>query len=336
MGSAKKDEGKMMGCFFVTGVAGFIGSHLAEALLTHGHQVVGIDNFHSFYSHDLKKKNLSEIEITAKQFGQNFTFFELDLRNQESMETLLAKYSPEGVYHLAALAGVRPSIENPVEYWDVNCKGSAILLQAMQKNSIKKLVFASSSSVYGNCKTAPFREDLFVGNPISPYAATKCAGELLCYNYSHLYSIHTACIRFFTVYGPRQRPDLAIHKFTRLLFEEKEIPFFGDGSSERDYTYVSDIVQGLMQAMIYVEHHPYDIFNLGESSTVSLARLVQLLEQFTGKSAKLKKLPFQPGDVERTWADISKAKAKLNYSPQVTKEEGLRKFVEWFKETNQI
>jgi UDP-glucuronate 4-epimerase len=219
-----------------------------------------------------------------------------------------------------------------VRYWDVNCTGTAVLLETLKAFKIKRLVFASSSSVYGNCKSAPFKEDAFVGEPVSPYAATKRAGELLCHNYSHLHDINTICIRYFTVYGPRQRPDLAIHKFSRLILDGRPIPFFGDGTSERDYTYITDIVDGTIKAMTYADSCKYDIINLGESSCISLKQLVEMLEKELGRKAEIRKLPMQPGDVLRTWADISRAGEKLGYQPKISKQEGIRKFVQWIKE----
>ncbi len=320
-----------MSKYLITGAAGFIGSHLADLLLSQGHDVVSLDNLDGFYSSEIKESNLNEVKKTAKKFNQTFDDIRGDIRDKEVVKNLFTSHKIKGVFHLAALAGVRPSIEDPVRYWDVNCTGTAVLLEEVKKQGIKQFVFASSSSVYGNCKTAPFSEDLFVGSPISPYAATKRSGELLCHHYSHLEGIHTICIRFFTVYGPRQRPDLAIHKFCKLIEEEKPLPFFGDGTTERDYTYVTDICAGLVSAMEYSQTCPYDIINLGESNTISLSKLIQLLEQNLKKKATLNKLPLQPGDVTRTWADISHAADKLGYKPQVNKEEGLKLFVEWLK-----
>lgn len=322
-----------MSTYLITGAAGFIGSHLAEALLKMGHLVVGLDNFHNFYSRSLKEGNVRDVENTAKSVGSNFAFVEGDVRNADTIEKLFSKNKIDAVFHLAALAGVRPSIDNPIAYWDVNCTGTATVLEGMKQHGIKNLVFASSSSIYGNSPTVPFHEDMFVGHPISPYAATKRAGELLCYNYSHLYGIHTACIRFFTVYGPRQRPDLAIHKFSRLMTEGKPIPVFGDGSTSRDYTYVSDIVDGVIRALDYTKNHPYEIINLGESNTITLSELIVLLEKNLGVKAIIDRKSMQPGDVERTWADVSRAREKLGYSPKIGKEEGIAKFVEWFKGT---
>ncbi len=325
-----------MAKYLITGGAGFIGSHLAQALIADKHQVISIDNFDAFYNRDIKTSNLEEIGKGLTDSSGTFESVEGDLRDAECVKSIFSRHQFDGVFHLAGKAGVRPSLEDPVAYWDVNCTGTAVLLNQMQKSGVKKLVFASSSSVYGNCSESKFSEDLFVGEPVSPYAATKRAGELLCYNFHHLYDMNTICIRFFTVYGPRQRPDLAIHKFTKLIFEGKAIPFFGDGTTERDYTYVTDIVQGVVKAMEYAKKCGYDIINLGESNTISLNGLVGLLESAIGKKAALKKLPMQPGDVFRTSADVSKAKDRLGYKPTVTKSEGIEKFVAWYREKHDL
>jgi UDP-glucuronate 4-epimerase len=245
------------------------------------------------------------------------------------------KSSPErcAVVHLAAMAGVRPSIENPLLYNDVNIGGTLNILEACRSHQIKRIAFASSSSVYGNNEKVPFSEADPVDHPISPYAATKKAGELICHNYHYLYDMSVACLRFFTVYGPRQRPDLAIHKFTRLIEAGEELPFFGDGSTRRDYTYVTDTLQGILGSLSWLEQETpvYDVFNLGESQTVTLARLVELLERTLEKPVTLKRLPMQPGDVDCTYADITKAKAVLGYDPKIKVEEGIPHFVEWFR-----
>jgi UDP-glucuronate 4-epimerase len=317
--------------YFITGGAGFIGSHLSEKLLIEGNDIVILDNLDPFYSVHIKEKNLKEVSKTSKKQGRQLDVVRGDIRDKSRLQALFREHRFDGVVHLAAKAGVRPSLEDPVGYWDVNCVGSASLLESAREAGIKRLVFASSSSVYGNCKTAPFSEDMFVGAPVSPYAATKRAGELMCYNFSHLYDLHIVCIRFFTVYGPRQRPDLAIHKFSRLIAQGKPIPFFGDGTSERDYTYISDIVEGTVKALEYARTCPFDIINLGESNTISLKLLVRMLEQALGKKARKEKLPFQTGDVPRTWADISRAKEKLDYRPGVSKSQGIAKFMTWLK-----
>jgi len=317
--------------YLITGAAGFIGSNLAEFLLQSGNDIVSIDNLDPFYPAAVKEENLSAIKETASINKAGFFDIRGDIRNSDLLSSAFKEHSFDGVYHLAAMAGIRPSLKDPVRYWDVNCTGTATLLEAVRKSGIKRFVYASSSSVYGNCRTVPFKENLFVGKPVSPYAATKRAGELLCYNYSHLYGINTVCIRYFTVYGPRQRPDLAIHKFSKLILEGKPVPFYGDGTSERDYTYITDIVSGTVKAMAYAESCAYDIINLGESSTISLKELLTLLQNKLGKKADIQRLPMQPGDVLRTWADVSKAKEKLGYEPAVTKEEGIDKFITWLK-----
>lgn len=318
-----------MSTYLVTGGAGFIGSHLCERLLTGGHQVVSIDNLDPFYDKAIKLGNLESVKAAATAAGQHFEDYRGDIRDIHFVDSVFKKHKIDATVHLAALAGVRPSIERPVDYWSVNATGTATLLQAHKTHGVKKFVYASSSSVYGNCKTAPFKEDMFLENPISPYAATKRAGELMCYNSSHLEGVNTICIRFFTVYGPRQRPDLAIHKFCRLILEGKPIPFFGDGNSERDYTFVSDICDGVISAIDYAQSCPYDIINLGESNTISLKGLVSTIEAALGKKAVLNKLPFQPGDMPRTWADVTHARETLGYEPKVGKEEGIKRFAEW-------
>jgi len=313
----------------VTGAAGFIGCNLCESLLREGKQVLGLDNFDPFYDIQIKQKN---IEVLREYPA--FKFVKADLRDQETLEKVLQSYLPDMVIHLAAKAGVRPSIENPAEYYEVNVTGTLNLLEAMRKAGISRLIFASSSSVYGNNQKVPFSETDNVDFPISPYAATKKAGELLCHTYHHLYNFDIFCLRFFTVYGPRQRPDLAIYKFTNALLNNEEITFFGDGTTKRDYTHISDILRGIHVAMTQLKG--FDIFNLGESRTTSLHDLVAYLERFTNKKAILKRLPLQPGDVEITYADIQKSRDKLNYHPNVPIEEGLKDFVEWFRQNQPV
>lgn len=309
----------------ITGVAGFIGSSLADSLLNYGtHQVIGLDNFDNFYDKKIKVANLN---LAFK--NSNFIFFELDLADTYLLNNLLRDVKPDIVIHLAAKAGVRPSIEDPKGYFDVNVGGTLNLLEAMRNSGSKKLIFASSSSVYGNSKFVPFSEDMNVDNPVSPYAASKKAGELLCYTFSHLYDMDIFCLRFFTVYGPRQRPDLAIHKFTRAIYEGREIPFFGDGTTRRDYTHIKDIIQGIEKGIDRLKG--YQIINLGESHTTSLEELVCVLERAIGKKAKKKMLPFQEGDVFQTYADITKAKNILDYLPSTDFQDGIVDFVEWFK-----
>lgn len=311
----------------VTGGAGFIGSHLVERLLAEGHQVICLDNFDDFYDPGQKRRNLSKAMKNAK-----FRLVTGDLRESEKIKEIFAGERIDQVVHLAARAGVRPSIRNPLLYAEVNIQGTLNLLETCQQFGVRKFIFASSSSVYGNNPKTPFAEDDRVDHPISPYAATKKAGELICYTYHHLYDFDIACLRYFTVYGPRQRPEMAIHYFSRLIYEEKKIPIFGDGNSRRDYTYIDDALQATMAAL--KREHGYEIYNIGESRTVSLLELVQYLEKRLGKKAILEFLPPQPGDVAITFADISKAQKMLNYSPQTKIEEGLDLFMAWFLDIN--
>jgi UDP-glucuronate 4-epimerase len=308
----------------VTGAAGFIGSHLCERLLTDGAEVVGLDNFDEFYSPTIKRSNIAEC-LEHK----SFSLIEGDIRDAECVAGVLSRNNINMIVHLAARAGVRPSIEQPLLYQDVNINGTMVLLEAAKKYGIRKFVFASSSSVYGNNKKVPFAETDNVDFPISPYAATKKAGELICHTYHHLYDMDVMCLRFFTVYGPRQRPDLAIHKFARLIEAGEPIPVFGDGSMRRDFTYIDDIIQGVMGAIEHCEG--YEIYNLGESRPVRLDELIGEIEKALGKKAIINRQPVQPGDVIQTYADVAKAKAKLGYNPQTDIAEGLEKFVAWLK-----
>ncbi len=309
--------------FLVTGGAGFIGSYLVERLLAEGNRVIGLDNFDNFYDPALKRRNLTRALQNPK-----FRLVEGDLRDEGILEKVFREEKIEIVAHLAARAGVRPSIQNPLLYADVNIRGTLNLLEACKKHGVRRLVFASSSSVYGNNPKIPFAEDDPVDNPISPYAATKKAGELICYTYHHLYGIDVACLRYFTVYGPRQRPEMAIHQFTRLIHQGKKVALFGDGSSRRDYTYIDDAIAGTMGAL--TKEHGYEIYNIGESQTISLSELIQAIEQRVGKRALVEYLPAQPGDVERTYADIRKASERLGYRPQTKIQEGLDHFVRWY------
>ena len=308
----------------VTGGAGFIGSHLVERLLHEGQRVICLDNFDLFYARKIKRTNL---QMALR--NSNFTLVEGDIRDAECLNPLFEQYPIEKFVHLAARAGVRASIENPQLYEDVNIKGTLNLLEVCKDLPIKQFIFASSSSVYGVNGKVPFSEDDKIEMPISPYAASKRAGELFCYTYHHLYNIPITCLRFFTVYGSRQRPEMAIHKFTRLIDEGEEITMFGDGTSRRDYTYISDIIDGIMGALD--KPFVFEIFNLGESQTVELRYLISLIEQNLDKTAKIKRLPEQPGDVPMTFADISKSQKLLNYNPKVKIEEGVEKFVDWYK-----
>jgi UDP-glucuronate 4-epimerase len=307
----------------ITGAAGFIGSHLSEHFVRLGHLVLGIDNFDPFYPAKFKQLNLSELEG-----NKNFQFYKADIRDKESLNKIFTSTPIDVVIHLAAKAGVRPSIESVAEYYDVNVNGTVNLLEAMRLNDVKKLLFASSSSIYGNNEKVPFSETDVVDNPISPYASTKKSGELLCYVYHHLYNFHINCLRFFTVYGPRQRPDLAIHKFIRLIDNGKPIPFFGDGNTARDYTFISDIIEGIDCAFNHLDG--YHIYNLGESKVISLHHLLHTIEKALGKKAILNHLPLQAGDVTKTYADISKARSEIGYNPKYDFETGIDKFVKWY------
>jgi UDP-glucuronate 4-epimerase len=310
----------------VTGAAGFIGSHLVDRLLSCGLHVVGIDNFDDFYDPAIKRRNLAMAASNPA-----LELVEADIRDHEALRALPDDI--DTVVHLAARAGVRPSIQEPLLYQDVNVRGTQELLQLAREREIRKFLFGSSSSVYGDSDRVPFSEDDPVDRPISPYAATKRAGELICHAYHHLFGISVVALRFFTVYGPRQRPDLAIHKFTRLLDEGVPIPQFGDGTTRRDYTHISDILQGIESAIDYLEIHPeaYEIVNLGESDTVELTRLIRLLGEALDVEPRVERLPAQPGDVRQTFADITKARELLGYDPQVGIEQGITEFVEWYR-----
>lgn len=309
----------------ITGGAGFIGSHLAERLLGEGRfRVTVIDDLNDFYSPEVKRQNLSHLEPNPA-----FSFIETDIRDADGLEQIFAASRFDCVVHLAARAGVRPSLKAPRLYYETNVMGTLNLLESARQHGIERFIFGSSSSVYGINSKVPFSENDRIHQPISPYAATKAAGELLCHTYSHLYNIRTVCLRFFTVYGARQRPDLAIHKFCRLISDGRPIQVFGDGTSRRDYTYIDDIIGGVTSAMEY-DGSDYEIFNLGESDTVELARLIKLLEENLGRKAIIERLPMQPGDVPVTFADISKAREILGYNPATKIEEGIPKFVEWF------
>jgi len=308
----------------VTGAAGFIGSHLCESLIESGHFVVGIDNFDPFYPQQFKKLNLLQLIKS-----ESFQFHNCDIRNQHELDKIFNAGKINAVIHLAAKAGVRPSIESISEYYEVNVNGSLNLLESMKNHNVSKMLFASSSSIYGNNAKVPFSEEDRVDNPISPYASTKKSGELLCHVYSHLYDFDITCLRFFTVFGPRQRPDLAIHKFTRLIDEGIAIPFYGDGSTSRDYTYIDDIVSGINCALNAMDG--FRTYNLGESHVIDLKTLVETIERLLGKKAYLKLLPLQPGDVNTTYADISKARKEIGYTPMFDIESGLNEFINWYK-----
>ncbi|MBN2589535.1 MAG: GDP-mannose 4,6-dehydratase [Sedimentisphaerales bacterium] len=307
----------------ITGAAGFIGSHLCERMLADGWTVTGLDNFNDYYNPQIKRDNISGCLKNT-----NFNLVEDDIRNPEVVEIVVGD-NVDTIVHLAAGAGVRPSIMEPVYYSDNNMTGTMVMLEAAKKFQIKKFVFASSSSVYGNNKKVPFSEDDNVDFPISPYAATKKAGELFCHTYYHLYGINMTCLRFFTVYGPRQRPDLAIHKFAKLIEQGKPIPVYGDGSMMRDFTYIDDIIDGITASIKKCEG--YNVYNLGESRPVTVNKLVSEIENALGKKAIIEHLPMQPGDVDCTYADVSKAEKELDYDPKTNISDGLAKFVEWMR-----
>lgn len=313
----------------LTGAAGFIGSHVAEALVARGDEVVGLDNFDPFYPRAVKEAN-----VAALRRSPRFRLVEGDIRDRAVVGGLLD--ADTAVVHLAARAGVRPSLEDPAGYAAVNIEGTAVLLEAARRAGARRVVFGGSSSVYGDTAPVPFAEDWPALQPISPYAATKRAGELLCSTFAQLYGLRVMALRFFTVYGPRQRPDLAIHKFTRLIHAGRPIPFYGDGSSERDYTWIGDIAGGVLAALDWTAERGagLEIVNLGGSRTTSLAALVALIAGALGREAVLERLPAQPGDVRRTFADVRKAARVLGYRPTTPVEEGIPRFVRWFEEAH--
>jgi UDP-glucuronate 4-epimerase len=306
----------------VTGGAGFIGSHLVETLLEAGHDVSILDDFNDFYDPRIKHANIATV-------GDQIAVHRIDLRDNSAVRGLFYREKFDTIAHLAARAGVRPSIKHPQLYYDTNVDGTLHLLEAASATGVERFIFASSSSVYGVSKAVPFSEDLHLTQTISPYAATKVAAEFLCSTYSHLYQIRIVSLRFFTVYGPRQRPDLAIHQFTRKIQADQPIDQFGDGTTRRDYTYIDDIIQGVMASLKY-GGPLFDIFNLGESETIPLQELIAAIENTLGKKAKINRLPEQPGDVPLTCADISKARKLLGYQPTTSLSVGLPKFVDWF------
>ena len=311
---------------FITGVAGFIGSNLAASLLARGDQVVGIDNLNDYYNPLWKKENLKPLKKHP-----SFTFYKMDILQQNALTNIIADYKPTTIVHLAARAGVRPSLQHPVLYEEVNVRGTLHLLEIARKAHIAQMVYASSSSVYGNSLHVPFSEQDSCNEPISPYAATKKAGELLCSTFAHLYGTRMAILRFFSVYGPNGRPDMAPYLFTEALIQGKKIVQFGAGVSKRDYTYIDDIVQGILSAMDTTDIH-CEVINLGNNTPISLRKFIHTLEKVTGKKANILHRPAQSGDVEVTCADIRKAKKLLGFSPHTSLEVGLRNFAQWYKE----
>ena len=316
-----------MTSILVTGGAGFIGSHLCEHLLRRGHRVAIVDSLDDYYAPQLKLANLDEV----RQAG-DFEFFPVDIRDTGPLQEVFEKTRPEAVVHLAARAGVRPSLLNPELYVSVNIQGTLNLLELSRKYGVHRLVFASSSSVYGQANHVPFVENDPVTQPLSVYGATKISGEALGFAYAHLYPLSVVCLRIFTAFGPRQRPDLAIRKFAHLIEENQEVPLFGDGSMQRDYTYIDDVVAAFERALEY--HGSFEIFNLGNSRPVRLDYMVRSLEEALGKKALRKPLPPQPGDMLVTYADLTKSRRLLGYNPQVSFEEGIRRFVEWLRLKN--
>jgi UDP-glucuronate 4-epimerase len=319
----------------ITGGAGFIGSHLCARLCAVGQHVICLDNLDDFYTPAVKQANIQQLLENAASSAL-LTFHQGDIRDYQALRHLFQTEPLDGIIHLAARAGVRPSIEQPLLYSEINIQGTLNLLECCREFQVRNFLFGSSSSVYGERRRGPFSENDDVSNPVSPYAATKKAGELICYTYSHLYRLRIACLRFFTVYGPRQRPDLAIHKFARLMAAGKPLPVFGDGTTQRDYTYVDDIVDGIVRSWEWLQHGDadtglYDIFNLGGSNPVPLLDLIRLLEQALNVPAMIDWQPAQPGDVPITFADLQKSRAILGYNPQVDIATGIERFAAWFQ-----
>ncbi len=309
----------------LTGFAGFIGSHLSERLLNEGHEIIGIDEFNDYYDPKIKEKNTESFKN-----NKNFYPYRADIRNKNILKEIFEKHKPEIIVHLAARAGVRPSLKEPLLYEEVNVLGTLNLLELAKNYNCKKFIFGSSSSVYGECKNIPFKETELDLKPISPYGVSKLSGERYCWAYNHLHKLPIIALRFFTVYGPRQRPDLAIHKFTKLIDSGKPIPVFGDGQYKRDFTYITEIIDGIVSSLNY-DKTTFEIFNLGESHTTSVVDLVKLLEDAIGKKAIIDWQEAQPGDVPITFANVSKAEKLLGYKPKTAPSEGIKKFVEWYR-----
>lgn len=318
-----------MSTYLITGGAGFIGSNLVEKLLKNDNKVIVIDNFCDFYDPKIKENNIKDFINNT-----NFKLYRSDIRDKNVFSKIFKENKIDTVVHLAAMAGVRASIENPCVYQEVNCIGTQNLLEEMKLHNVKNLVMSSSSSVYGNCKESPFREDMSVDYAISPYAATKKANEVMTHVYHKLFDFNVLMLRFFTVYGPKQRPDLAIGKFTRLMMENKDIPVYGDGNTARDYTYIDDIVDGIIKSIKYIEENKnvYEIINLGNSTPIKLNQMIEVISKYLNVNPKIKYLPMQLGDVNITYADISKANRLIGYKPKITFEEGIKKYINWVYE----
>lgn len=340
-----------MKTYLITGGAGFIGSTLSERILKDGNKVIALDNFNDFYDYKIKINNILEVNKKRLNFksnskeenvkalknlvdSENYKLEYVDIRDLKELERVFIENNIDTVIHLAGLGGVRPSIDNPLLYEEVNVRGTNNIFEIMRKTGVKKILAASSSSVYGNNESVPFKETDVVDFAISPYAASKKANEVLAYTYHHLFNIDVIMLRFFTVFGPRQRPDLAIYKFTKLIDEGKEIPLFGDGGTSRDYTYIDDIVKGILLLANYVENssNTYEISNIGGSNPVSLQEMVETIEEVLGKKAQINRLPMQPGDVNRTYADLTKIKSLVGYEADNTFKQGIEKFVKWYFE----
>jgi len=322
-----------MKTYFITGGAGFIGSTLSEKLIKEGNKVIIIDNFNNFYNPTIKENNIKNLLD-----NENFKLYKGNIEDTDCVKKIFDENEIDAVMHLAAMAGVRPSIEDPILYQNVNGLGTQNILEQARQHNVRNLVMASSSSVYGNCKEVPFKEDMIVDYAISPYAASKKANEVMAHVYHKIFDMNIIMLRFFTVYGPKQRPDLAINKFTRLMLDGKEIPMFGDGTTSRDYTYIDDIVDGVCKSLDYVinNENVYEIVNIGSNSPVSLKEMIEVIGKVLNVEPKIKQMPMQPGDVDRTFADVSKAKKLLGYEPKVSFEQGIKNFIEWYDKNKEL